>query len=63
MEKICPFRLIGKIYRDESICLGTQCELWLSGYGKCSIRLLAAILPYLKNSLEKSLKRKKEKQK
>jgi len=61
MEKICPFRLIGKIYRDESICLETQCELWLTGYNRCSLKLLA-LLPYLNDNLKKFLKQKNEKQ-
>lgn len=53
-EILCPFRMVGKVYCEDCRCIGSLCELWLNGYGKCSFRLLA-ILPYLNDKLEKLL--------
>ena len=56
-NRLCPFRMVGKEFIDETYCLKQSCELWLAGYNKCSFRLLA-LLPYLNNHLEKLLKQK-----
>lgn len=61
--KICPILAFNKKFVDESLCLNKNCQFWLEGYHRCSITLIASMLPYLKNSFEKFLNSKKKENK
>lgn len=58
-ETLCPFRMVGKIYVEDCRCIGSLCELWSKGFGRCSLRLLT-LLPYIKDLLNGLQDRRKK---